>query len=202
MQSAYIKTLSPACAPSLKATLQLAAASLASRSGGSGSALKCNVQYPKPSDKLTFRRGMQLVLVDQLIRSFSLIGCQQRIQFPSWLCDSRLQCAGAQSCKLALLIRYLSRTMMLLKRFDAPEAAGNDPAVLKAASRLDTRARDCAPLPCASRERFSEDLVQYLREAVGVSVMGMHVSSSVLIFFIRSMCLREWQECHRHTRFG
>ncbi|KAK9825307.1 hypothetical protein WJX74_007735 [Apatococcus lobatus] len=92
-----------------------------------------------------------------------------RTRLASVLCRTLRQAAGVQPCKLALLIRYLSRMMMLLKRFDAPEAAGNDPAVLKAASRLDTRARDCAPLPCASRERFPEDLVQYLREAAGIT---------------------------------
>ena len=86
-------------------------------------------------------------------------------------------------------MRYLPRTMMLLKRFDAQEAVGNDPAVLKAASRLDTRARDCAPLPCASRERFSEDLVQCLREAVRLLVKSSLCSRQNVICIFSGMTL-------------
>ena len=170
----YIKTLSPACVPSLKSIQQLEAASLPLRSGVKicSTVWECNHRDTTQANcQLHLQVSHKTTGLNSpafpVIQPHQLPAATSVCFLPFLLCDSRIDCAGAQPCRLALLVRYLSRTMMLLKRFDAPEAAGNDPAVLKAASRLDTRARDCAPLPCASRERFSEDLVQYLREAVG-----------------------------------
>ncbi len=81
----------------------------------------------------------------------------------------RFSVAGAEPCRLALLIRYLSRSMASLRRVDAPEASGSDPEVLKAAQRLEAFDQDEPPLPCAiHRGGFPEVQVQGLREAVRI----------------------------------
>ncbi len=77
-----------------------------------------------------------------------------------------LDLTGAEPCRLALLVRYLSRSLKLYKALQGPAAAGDDPEAFKAASRLECHAQDCPPLPCEASRGFPEPDVQCLREAV------------------------------------
>ncbi|KAK9869086.1 hypothetical protein WJX84_007951 [Apatococcus fuscideae] len=92
-----------------------------------------------------------------------------RSKLAAMFCRTLRQASGAEPCRLALLVRYLSRSLKLYKALQGPAAAGDDPEAFKAASRLECHAQDCPPLPCEASRGFPEPDVQCLREAAGIS---------------------------------